>query len=253
MASNKSKRFGVDTRSVAISDVALHHPDSIEAKGAASIVSAAIAGDESLQMIVLAADIRRSTFLMKEAVSFPRYASTIGAFVDAAASSVRKQDGWFDKFTGDGFLAYWLIDDNDWGPALGHVWTVTHNLLLTFQDQVVPDLRANSRNFPSGVGLSVGIDGGDAHFARIGKSITVVGPPVVGAVRMVTCAAPWETVANVYLGEMLYKTRGALLQDQQIEVAREFRESKEYDAQEVYPLRFKRMIGLHADGSEWKK
>jgi class 3 adenylate cyclase len=62
------------------------------------------------QLLVLAADIRHSTVLQKEATSVLFHALILTRFVEAAADTIRVvHEGWFDKFTGDGFLAYWVL------------------------------------------------------------------------------------------------------------------------------------------------
>ena len=50
---------------------------------------------EPIQMFVMAADIREST--------------TLDKFVTSVRRGIRSSGGWFDKFTGDGFLAYWVV------------------------------------------------------------------------------------------------------------------------------------------------
>ena len=64
---------------------------------------------EPFQMFVMAADIRESTTLMKEAVRFERFALVMDKFVTSVRRGIRSSGGWFDKFTGDGFLAYWVV------------------------------------------------------------------------------------------------------------------------------------------------
>ena len=64
-------------------------------------------------MFVMAADIRESTTLMKEAIRFERFASVMDRFVSLVRLGIRK-GRWFDKFTGDGFLAYWIVQG---GPS----------------------------------------------------------------------------------------------------------------------------------------
>src|SRR4029453_7829895 len=40
---------------------------------------------------------------------FERFASVMDRFVSSVRSGIRRSGGWFDKFTGDGFLAYWIV------------------------------------------------------------------------------------------------------------------------------------------------
>ena len=56
---------------------------------------------------ILSADIRKSTFLMKEASSASRYAQIMTDFINHSKGVIAAHGGWFDKFMGDGFLAYW--------------------------------------------------------------------------------------------------------------------------------------------------
>lgn len=193
--------------------------------------------EKPLRMIVLSADIRKSTFLMQESVSFRKFAQLMGKFIDRTADLIQTSGGWFDKFTGDGFLAYWLKPEEHHDYA--EFFAVCQTLLYTFKETGMDDFRKNCRNFPAGVGLSLGIDAGDAFMVTMAGDLTIVGPPVVGAVRMVSAAEqPWETVCNVFLGDALFDDRANLLSEHQIEVRREYRKTKEYEEQEVYPILF---------------
>jgi class 3 adenylate cyclase len=193
--------------------------------------------EKPLRMIVLSADIRKSTFLMQESVSFRKFAQLMGRFINRTATLIESSGGWFDKFTGDGFLAYWLNPEEkiDYAEFL----SVCQILLGTFKETGMDIFRKNCRNFPAGVGLSLGIDAGDAYMVTMAGDLTIVGPPVVGAVRMSSAAEePWETVCNVFLGYALFEKRTSLLAEYQIEVRREYRKTKEYEEQEVYPIVF---------------
>jgi class 3 adenylate cyclase len=105
---------------------------------------------------------------------------------------------------------------------------------------VIEDFRRNSRNLSDGVGLSIGLDAGPGFLVEIAGELTVVGPPVVGAVRMVTAAAgPREVVSNVYLGEHLHDEQDGIYRALGMTATRESRPTKEYPkGQEVYVLRF---------------
>ena len=81
---------------------------------------------------------------------------------------------------------------------------------------------------------------------KIGDELTIVGPPLVGSVRMVTAAAqPKEIVANAFLGERLREGQDGVYEALGVRVNRELRPTKEYPrGQEVYALAFEQ------DGSE---
>ena len=200
-----------------------------------------------IQMFVMAADIRESTTLMKEAVRFERFALVMDKFVTSVRRGIRRSGGWFDKFTGDGFLAYWIVQpasadeyEERFVQTAGDIAHTAHSLIDLFHRRVLEDFRNNSRNLSVGVGLSMGLDAGPGYLVKIADELTVVGSPVVGAVRMVTAAAlPQEIVANVYLGERLRDEQDGVYEALGVTVTREFRPTKEYPkGQEVYALTF---------------
>ena len=211
---------------------------------------------EPIQMFVMAADIRESTMLMKEAVKFEQFAYVMDKFVSSVRQGITRSGGWFDKFTGDGFLAYWVVQssskeefDERFVEAAGNMTHTAHSLVELFHKRVLEDFRANSRNLSGGVGLSMGLDAGPGHLVQIAGELTIVGPPVVGAVRMVTAATkPGEILANVYLGEHLHEQQDGVYQALGVTATREYRPTKEYPkGQEVYSLTFQ---DVPASGSE---
>jgi class 3 adenylate cyclase len=226
-----------------------HAPPDWEHRFRTNDLLDAVIDGEPIQMFVMAADIRESTTLMKESVRFERFAMVMDKFVSSVRQGIRQSGGWFDKFTGDGFLAYWIVQPGQPGEyeerfvqTTGEVAHTANVLVELFHTKVLEDFRANSRNLSAGVGLSMGLDAGPGYLVKIADELTVVGSPVVGAVRMVTAAAaPWEIVANVYLGERLRDGQGGAYEALGVTVTREFRPTKEYPkGQEVYALTFGR-------------
>ena len=207
---------------------------------------------EPIQMFVMAADIRESTMLMKEAVRFELFARTMDKFVSAVRGGIGTPGGWFDKFTGDGFIAYWIVQSTPeegeyqrrFVEAAGNLAHTAHELVELFHRRVLEDFRRNSRNLSQGVGLSMGLDAGPGYLVQIAGELTLVGPPVVGAVRMVTAAAnPQEIVANVHLGEHLHNEQSGIYEALRMTATQESRPTKEYPkGQEVYALTFARGV-----------
>jgi class 3 adenylate cyclase len=199
-------------------------------------------------MFVLGLDIRRSTFLMKEAVEFGQFAMILDAFISAIRARIRNYyGGWFDKFTGDGFLAFWIIEDapheiyhNRFVETMGSVLEMGHKARLLFDDIVLEEMRHNSRNMPAGLGVSVGVDAGPGYLVEMADSLTVVGPPVVGAVRMLEASVkPGEILLNVFPGSAFLAGKESTYKDVHFGVDVEFRATKEYKdegGQEVYVL-----------------
>ena len=208
----------------------------------------AIIDTTPLQMFVMAADIRESTLLMKEAVRFEQFARIMDKFVSAVRSGIGTPGGWFDKFTGDGFLAYWIAPSTPeeeyqrrFVEAAGNLAHTAHELIELFHRRVLEDFRRNSRNLSDGVGLAIGLDAGPGFLVEIAGELTLVGPPVVGAVRMVNAATrPQEIFANVYLGEHLHDEQDGIYEALGMTATRESRPTKEYPkGQEVYALTFR--------------
>jgi Adenylate and Guanylate cyclase catalytic domain len=187
---------------------------------------------ERLGVVVLAADIRRSTALMKEAIVPLQYARTVGMWIAATRYLLRGHGVWFDKFTGDGFLAYWLVPDESEIPMKDVINTASQ--LIAIFDMTIPEFRRILANVPSGTGLAVGVDFGLAALSVIADDLTVIGPPVVGAVRMVGLARAREVCGNVRIGHILELNRQAL-EFSGFKLRHEVRATKEYpDGQEVF-------------------
>jgi class 3 adenylate cyclase len=227
--------------------LATHAPPDWEERFRTEALLDAIIDHQPLQVFVMAADIRESTTLMKEAVRFEVFATVMDKFVSAVRRGIGAPGGWFDRFTGDGFLAYWVVQpgsDQEYQrrfvEAAGNLAHTAHELVELFHSRVLEDFRRNSRNLSDGVGLSIGLDAGPGFLVEIAGELTIVGPPVVGAVRMVTAAArPKEIVANVFLGEHLHDEQDGIYAALGMSASRESRPTKEYPkGQEVYALTF---------------
>jgi class 3 adenylate cyclase len=237
-----------DQERVRIAELLTNHaPPDWEERFARRDLLDAIIDTTPLQMFVMAADIRESTLLMKEAVHFEQFAKIMDKFVSAVRSGIGTPGGWFDKFTGDGFLAYWVVQaptredyQRRFVEAAGNLAHTAYQLIELFHRRVLEDFRRNSRNLSDGVGLSIGLDAGPGFLVEIAGELTVVGPPVVGAVRMVSAASsPGEIFANVYLGEHLHDEQDGIYEALGMSATRESRPTKEYPkGQEVYVLRF---------------
>src|ERR671912_493737 len=188
---------------------------------------------------VLVGDIRKSTFLMKESISSKRFAQITGNFMKAVRDTASKNEGWFDKFTGDGFIIYWIYgDEENQQKYISEILSFSDALLSIFPE-VMNEYRTISTNFPADTGLSLGIDSGLCTLVNI-EDLNIIGPPVVGASRMVAEAEPFEVLFNVSIGTWLSKDKERLARDYGIHIERKCIKTAEYGetGQEAYSVRF---------------
>ena len=199
-------------------------------------LSLARSGSASVHAIVAVGDLRLSGLLLREAVSPPMYARFVVGFTEAIRTLAGESRAWFDKFTGDGFVVFWLYPEDAQLPTAA-VPEFCQSALPA-SETLVENLRRNSRNFPVGVGLALGLDSGPCELVRVGESLTVVGSPIVGATRMASGARAGETIVNVHLGGALQRDR-ARLEASGASLERTVVRTKEYpEGQEAYRLSF---------------
>jgi class 3 adenylate cyclase len=174
-------------------------PESAEAKRIASAAERQRQSD----VVVLAADIRHSSSLMNEAVDPYAFAAALEEFVTDSRKVVWSNHGWFANFTGDGFLAFWPVNQRTRTAALRQVFTSISTLFRDFENVHIPRFARNSHSYREDVGLAIGLDHGNVALVQVGNEVTIVGQPVVGATRLVAAASVWEVLANNHLGEFI--------------------------------------------------
>lgn len=185
---------------------------------------------------IVVADVRDSTSLMKEAIDPTGYARALHEFAAGARDDARSTGGWFDKFTGDGFVVYWpRLGSIAEGPRAEAALEFCKRTQQRFPE-IMGRFRQHVQNLSAGAGLALGLDSGNCRLAMVGDDLTVLGAPVVGAVRMVAAAKSGELLVNVHLGEAL--TRG-FVEHPRLRVKQTFVQTKEYpNGQEAYLVGF---------------
>lgn len=148
---------------------------------------------ESSETVVISIDIRRSTELMLKARTPQLFADFITGLSSSLELEIRKNYGIFDKFTGDGILAFFpsFYSGED---AITRALVAAEQCHVIFQ-QHYNDSRKNFNVFIKDVGLGIGIDFGEATLVNRGSELTVVGVPVVYACRM-SGAPAGKTILN---------------------------------------------------------
>jgi class 3 adenylate cyclase len=178
---------------------------------------------------------------MKESISSKRFAIITHDFMKAVRDAASKNDGWFDKLTGDGFIIYWIYgDETNQQKYVPEMLSFCDELFSIFPE-VMDEYRENSTNFPADIGLSIGIDSGLCNLVNI-EDLNVIGPPVVGASRMVSEGEPFEVLFNVSLGTWLDKGKERLARDYGIHIEKKCIKTAEYGekGQEAYSVRFQK-------------
>jgi class 3 adenylate cyclase len=164
------------------------------------------ARDSPCPAYVLSIDIRRSTELMLKARDPKLYAKFVLTLARRLRKVVLENYGVFDKFTGDGVLAFFPNFYS--GEDAGFLTMTAANMC----HQVFNDLYHNSKHcFVSilqDIGLGVGIDFGEVQIVQIGGDFTVVGTPVVYACRM-SGAEAGQTFVNQPAYEVLFERYSA--------------------------------------------
>lgn len=79
--------------------------DQIGSEGLSHLASASAT---SVTVAVVVGDLRMSGLLIREAGSLSLFARYVAGFPEAVGSLANEFDGWFDKFPGDGFVAFWI-------------------------------------------------------------------------------------------------------------------------------------------------
>lgn len=154
---------------------------------------------------VLSVDIRRSTELMLKARKPERFAAFIAMLSRQLTKVVLESFGVFDKFTGDGILAF--FPDFYSGPDAGfHAVAVASRCHEIFQAHY-RDHRSAFMSVTQETGLGIGIDFGTLHLVQVAGALTVVGPPVVYACRL-GGAPPGATLLNQPAFEVLSERHG---------------------------------------------
>jgi class 3 adenylate cyclase len=161
--------------------------DRVNAKGREALLAAGtlmegFKAGEHKSTFVMSVDIRRSTELMLKAKSPSMFADFVNDLSIGLSDIIREHFGVFDKFTGDGVLAFFppFYSGEDAGCYAVNAATQCHHFFSDLYERS----RGAFRSVLLDVGLGIGIDVGDVHLLRVVDGLTVVGSPVVYACRL---------------------------------------------------------------------
>jgi class 3 adenylate cyclase len=131
---------------------------------------------------IMSVDIRRSTELMLKARSPEKFAHFITDLCSELEKVIKENFGIFDKFTGDGILAFFpdFFSGEDAGFFAISAADRCHKLFM----EKYKEYRSSFNSVLTNTGLGIGIDYGLAHLVEMAGGLTVVGVPVVYACRL---------------------------------------------------------------------
>ncbi|MBI2989007.1 MAG: hypothetical protein HYY45_19770 [Deltaproteobacteria bacterium] len=142
---------------------------------------------------VMSVDIRRSTELMLKARNPDKFASFITTLGGRLMRIITDSYGVFDKFTGDGVLAFFPEFYSGIDAAYNAI-SAADKCHAAFK-QLYQEFRKSFISVLTDIGLGIGIDHGIVHLVQMGGGLTVVGGPVVYACRL-SGAPPNVTLVN---------------------------------------------------------
>ena len=155
---------------------------------------------------VMSIDMRRSTDLMLNAQTPELYAKFLNTVCDKLRDVILLYHGVFDKFTGDGILAF--FPDFFTGPDAGYYALKAAQAAHRVFAETYESHEYCFSPVLLEVGLGIGIDYGDCHLIRMGDGLTVVGGPVVFACRMGNAPA-----GKTFLNQPAYEQISAKYED----------------------------------------
>ena len=155
--------------------------------------------------IIVVGDIRRSQDLMTYAMNEQDFSRRMVQFISKTRSVLDKHGGFFDKFTGDGFLGYFnesiceLNGSNYVDSFLGFINEFTGFCNAHFREWL-----KFVRKIPGqAVGLAIGADIGRLSFQSLDYHVVAVGESIVWASRMASAAKAEEVLVNNLLYQAL--------------------------------------------------
>ncbi|OYW22032.1 MAG: hypothetical protein B7Z55_05130 [Planctomycetales bacterium 12-60-4] len=149
--------------------------------------------NESCRAYVVSIDLRRSTDLMLKARQPRMFATFISGLAQKLRDEIIQARGVFDKFTGDGILAF--FPEFFSGPQAGLLAIEAAQKCHSVFADHYRECRKSFTAVLRGAGLGIGVDYGEVSVVQMHSDMTVVGSPVVYACRL-SGADAGTTLAN---------------------------------------------------------
>ncbi len=177
---------------------------------------------------ILSVDIRRSTELMLKCQSPEIYSEFITHLLEGLSSSVKDYYGIYDKFTGDGFLAF-FPDFFSGREGLLNAILCSIDCQRIFEE-VFGEYKKYFDLSNVKTGLGSGIDFGSVYKAASQMEYSVIGKAVVYACRFSSCPA-----GRIYLTENAFN-KFSLLERNEFEINKSQIDIKHEEPQTAYDI-----------------
>jgi len=185
----------------------LHNPDSLF-KQASDTSTIAVVGD-----------IRRSQELMLYASDLKEFTDRMVNFITTTRDLIEKHMGFFDKFTGDGFIVY--FNEAICGAAKLSYKECFLNFIKDESNFAIPffsDWEKSIRKRPiNKIGIAIGADIGKIYFGDINDHLIAVGDAIVWASRMSSVGEANEILVNNLLFSYLNSNFNLSFEEKQCE------------------------------------
>ena len=165
--------------------------------------------------VIMAIDIRRSTELMLKAKDADHYQSFIITLCDQLKQTIVDNYGVFDKFTGDGILAF--FPEFYSGDDAAYLAVKAADECHAHFSRHYENNRSCFTTILKDVGLGIGIDYGNTHLVNIQDWLTVIGTPVVYACRL-SGAPAGQTLLNQQAYDLMSQKFGGYINFQDSEL-----------------------------------
>jgi CheY-like chemotaxis protein/class 3 adenylate cyclase len=155
--------------------------------------------------IVVVGDIRRSQDLMTYAVAQQDFTRRMVEFISQTRLMLDKHGGFFDKYTGDGFIGYFneticeLAGSNYVDSFINFIRELTAFCNSHFREWVKFLRKTPGQT----AGLAIGADLGRVSFQSLNYHVIAVGESIVWASRMASAARAEEALVNNLLHQLL--------------------------------------------------
>jgi class 3 adenylate cyclase len=168
--------------------------------------------------IAVVGDIRRSQDLMTYGRSPADFSNRMIHFVETTRYSLEKYGALFDKFTGDGFLAY--FSETICKAAGTNYLDAFISFLgeyLQFSSEHFKEWTRQVKRLPvEPIGLALGADVGIVSFQKLNQHLFAVGDAIVWAARLASAANANEVLINNLLFERLSSNETLTFQDRSV-------------------------------------